>query len=269
VGNAHQYFDMIRSRFVEILSAIQAIRSSLLATANEDLLPIADLRTINNTPIGQNNLANIISTTTNTVIVNINSSETSTKQSGIIKAISSPISVSKNTTGEINTSQVGILEVNPGEIGINEKCLSQIGIPQISISQNGMIQTSPVQTGTKQIGISQIGSSQVDINQISSPQADPGQISSFKSIDKSSSIPSFIVWNQFNPIENAFSSTISSQQFISSNLPNHLNTSELTNVESTAVTIWNNLVNPATISIDDNANGISWYIDQTPGDNSE
>jgi hypothetical protein len=275
----------------------------LLAIANEDLLPIADLRTINNTPIGQSNVVNIISTTTNMTIPNINPSETSAKQDGIINIISSPISIPKNTTSEKDTSQVGMSEVYPREISIKDTRFSQIGISQISISQNGMIQTSPIQTGTKQIGISQVGSGQVGITQISSPQTDPSQISSFKSIHSCIDSISFRNWNQFNPIENTFSSTVTSQQFISSNLPNHINTSELTNVESTAVTIWNNLVNPAapinltfeitnlptgqlaeatingydklgrpntaTISIDDDANGIGWYIDQTPGDNSE
>ncbi|WP_157260003.1 Ig-like domain-containing protein [Chamaesiphon minutus] len=109
--------------------------------------------------------------------------------------------------------------------------------------------------------------------------------------------------SQIDPSKVTFSSSIPSQQFLSSNLPNHLNTSELTNVESTAVTIWNNLLNPttpinltfditnlptgqlaeasitgydqlgrpnkATISFDNDANGVGWFIDTTPGDNSE
>ncbi|WP_232432149.1 Ig-like domain-containing protein [Chamaesiphon minutus] len=98
--------------------------------------------------------------------------------------------------------------------------------------------------------------------------------------------------------ERSSSSLVTSQQFFSSH-PSHGNTSLLTSIYSTAQSIWHtktsiNLAfditnlptgqlaeatitgydnlgrpNTATITIDDDANGVGWFIDSTPQDNIE
>jgi hypothetical protein len=193
-----------------------------------------------------------------------------------------------------------VSEVNPRKISIVENRSSQVGIPQIGISQNGIIQPRPIQTGSEQIGISQIGSSQIGIDQTSSTQTNPSQIISFKPVDSLASIDSFRNWNQLNPIKITFPSLVTFQQFIGSNSPNHDDASNyLSQLQSTLPTYWNipadlnlnfeisNLPtgqlaeatitgydqlgrpNTATITIDDDANGVGWFLDTTPQDNNE
>ena len=155
--------------------------------------------------------------------------------------------------------------------------IGDISLIQDGIMQNGSAEVSVTPLNTRQIGTTQIGSTKNDISQFRATQIDLTQIDSSKV-----PLPSLI------PI----------QKLISSNL-SHDNTSLLTSIYSTAQSLWqtttpidltftitnlptgqlaegtitshntNGTPKTATITIDDDANGVGWFLDSTPQDNSE
>jgi PKD repeat protein len=208
--------------------------------------------------------------------------------------------------GAKSTFETGISDIKMLHTSASETCpitntQTQVGTIQIGIGNIGSIQERIPQTTPKQIGTSQVGFNQNNFFQIGSTQANSPQVST----NEFFSSGSHKVFDQFNSIEVALPSTISLQQLNGSNLPNSispthdLTSNYLTQLQSTLVTSWHlptdlnitfNITNlptgqlaegtitsyntngtpkTATITIDDDANGVGWFIDTTPQDNSE
>ncbi len=219
------------------------------------------------------------------------------------------VSINQNRpteNGAKSTFETGILDIKMLHTSSSETCPitntpTQVGTIQIGIGNISFIQEGIPQTTPKQIGTSQVGFSQNNFFQIGSTQTNSLQIST----NEFFSSGSHKVFDQFNPIEVALPSTISLQQLNGSNLPNSispthdLTSNYLTQLQSTLVTSWHlptdlNLIfnitnlptgqlaeatitgydqlgrpNTATITIDNDANGVGWFLDTTPQDNSE
>jgi PKD domain len=155
--------------------------------------------------------------------------------------------------------------------------IGDISLIQGDITQVGTTEDNVTPLNPSQISTTQVGSTEIDIFQFRPTQIDPTQIDSSKV-----SLPSLIP----------------NQKLISSDL-SHNNTSLLTSLYSTAQSIWhsntaidlnfaitnlptgqlaegtitsyntNGTPKTSTITIDDDANGVGWFVDSTPQDNSE
>jgi PKD domain/Bacterial Ig domain len=198
-------------------------------------------------------------------------------------------------------------EIGVGQIGITQDRSREISFSQIGVGQVGTFETHPIQLSFSQIGSTQIASSEIGNAKSSKMEVNPTQIGIDKNILVRSmnanplkiSFPSGISSQQFfggnvnSPI--SFNEGFNNQPIIIHETLSNL----LTNVYSTAQSIWhfNNAINlnfeitnlptgqlaeatitgydqlgrpnKATISIDDDANGVGWFIDTTPGDSSE
>jgi hypothetical protein len=193
-------------------------------------------------------------------IIEINLPSTSTRQIGTI---------------EIGSSQVSRFNGNTSHVGS-----TQVSTNQFTTNQFGFFQNSPSEVGADEAGSIQISSTQIDATQIGSAKQGVVTIS------------------QLQPSKVSLPSSIASQQFFNSSV-SHDNTSNLlTDIYSTAQSIWQstpiNLTfevtnlptgqlaeatitgydqigrpKTATITIDNDANGVGWFIDTTPGDSSE
>ncbi len=247
-----------------------------------------------NTAIWHNGVEeNNISIGTSQSLANLGSSQVSTGQ----------VSLVKNGV-QMNSTQISGGEISSPEISIIKHSITQIGTSQISRAER-----SPSQIATSEIGISEIGSIQTTIGQNSTTQVSINEDNSLHidsiqpSVDQidTSKVPVKFISSTFDSISSKVTlpSSISFPQFSNTNWTIHDTTPLLTSIYSTAQSIWHttndlnlnfeitNLPvgqlaeatitgydtfgrpNTATISIDDDANGIGWFIDTTPGDSSE
>jgi hypothetical protein len=216
----------------------------------------------------------------------ISQTELGTTQTSLSQVRIAQISVGKVAASQIGTNQASITQVGIGQVGFSQFSTSQNGFTQIGIEQNHHLE----------VGFSKIGSTKINTTQINSEVGIPilGNIIN-------TGIKIGIETRDVNPAEIqvtkvSLPSSISSSQFFSS----HPNTPNLlTNIYSTAQSLWHTTTpinlnfeitnlptgqlaeatitgydqlgrpNTATISIDDDANGVGWFIDTTPGDSSE
>jgi large repetitive protein len=194
------------------------------------------------------------------------------------------------TSQHIRSSQIGRAQARQSQTTSSQHStdsdnLIQISLPQTSVTQNSSAQDSSAQIGFHQISPMQIGTTEINSSEVSTSKID--------------SAPStFDIADKFDSGEIPFSSSIPAQQLINSHF-NHTDDSSFTNLYSTAQTLWNtptqldidfqitNLPtgqlaeatitgfgdsgkpNAGTILIDHDANGVGWFIDETPLNNSE
>jgi hypothetical protein len=220
----------------------------LMAATEEELSPFT-VRPFFDTAIGHSGMPDNVKSVTKTRSIKIATSEVSIGQISAFKAPN--FSLNENSADRSYMSQVGSSQISTDQIGI-----TQVSGEQISIPQNRFNQTSLTQISSEQIGSSQISPTEIDLFKISPTQIDAPQVSSFKSSDQSTNSVSFTHFSddsqQFNPSEIPFSSIVPSQQFISSDLPNHNSTPEIINVlNNSATKIWSDLLqSPTQLDID-------------------
>jgi hypothetical protein len=283
----------------DIRTRINIIEPAPLMAATEKELSPFIVGTFFDATVGHNSTPDQIETTTETIRISSRISEISLSQIGVFK-------VSNFSTNENSANRVYMAQISPGQITSGQSGMIQVGGEQVSIPENSFYQTSPTQISSEQIRSSQISPTQIDIFKISSPQANTSQVSTFKPSNLTIDPISFAHFannaNQLNPIKVKLPSFITRQQFISSNSPNHNLTSNLfSDLKYSATDLWPSLFDPTlnisfqitdlptgqlaeaqltqfdplghpnggTILIDHNANGIGWFIDPTPLDNSE
>jgi Bacterial Ig domain len=224
----------------------------------------------------------------------IGSTQQSPSQIGVNQISLRQVSPTQTSSNQLSSLQIGSQQIGFGHFDMGmEKSPSETGIDQNSLGQIGT-NPSQVQFGISQIGSSQINVSQSSTSQVSTSQIGSGQIEGF--IQNYSTNPTQVDPTQVNLGKVLFSSTTSFEKFfpIHDSSPN-----VITNIYNTAQTLWqantdlnltfnitnlptgqlaeatitsynnNGTPNAATISIDDDANGIGWFIDTTPQDNSE
>jgi hypothetical protein len=204
----------------------------------------------------------------------------------------SEINIFKNNTNSLTSSKDDFSHICSSEIGIAESTLTQIGSEENSISKITSSNLSPI--------------GEINITKVSSLKNTKMQGIVFEKTRVTNSLgQQFFISNpaQIQPAEIqstkvSLPSLVSSQQLFSGNL-SHDNTSLLTSIYSTARSIWhtntdlnltfaitnlptgqlaeatitgynpNGTPNTATITLDDDGNGLGWFIDSTPQDNSE
>lgn len=206
----------------------------------------------------------------------------------IVNTNTDPVEVSliKNSGSQDSLLQTGMREVGSGANSSTQISLAQIGMSQVNVGQ-----VSSDQVSSAQISVSEIGAAQIDTHQIRSTQINIPQVGIFYGYSTNTDSSKI-----------TFPSRVSSQQsffFNQFSLSSHNPQLQLTNIYSTAQTLWqtatpinlnfeitnlpagqlaeatitdynsNGTPSSATISIDDDANGIGWFIDSTPWDSSE
>ncbi|EHJ11959.1 YD repeat protein [Crocosphaera watsonii WH 0003] len=139
--------------------------------------------------------------------------------------------IAHSSINKTSTTSIHLLQISPIQISPIQSSPSQVSGEQIGISQNGFYQTSRAQINPKQIGTSQISPTKIDPFKISPSQINTPQVSPFESSNQTTNSIPFTHFpnntNQLNSSKIAFSSLVPSQQFISSNSPNHNLTSNL------------------------------------------
>ena len=182
-------------------------------------------------------------------------------------------SFSENSSRQISSIQTGLFHRSSAEIGIAEINSFHENPREVSVAQVSRTKVAPFQIAEIEIYPAQVNSTQIDSNKFAIESIDAGKI--------------------------FFASSISSEQFFSV----HNSTPEITNVlNNTATKIWSDLLqtetqleinfqitdlprqlaeatitgfndsgvpNAGTIEIDHDANGVGWFVDRTPLDDSE
>jgi hypothetical protein len=208
-------------------------------------------------------------------------------------------------SSKVNTNTIRSIETGSSQIGIAEirqldSTITQYNTDSSSSFQVGFIETATIQIDTTQIGTTQIASGEVSPTQVRSRQIDSLQVNvaEVESLNALKIIVNSPISFDVNSGKVSLPSGITAQQFVLSNL-NHSAPSLLTNLYSTAQTLWhtttpidltfkiqdlptgqlaegtitsyniNGTPKTATITIDNDANGVGWFLDTTPQDNSE
>ena len=177
----------------------------------------------------------------------------------------------------------GVAEISPSQISSAHNSIRYAGMAEVSMAEIGFFQPSTSQISMAQIGTTQISSTQTSSTKHTSTQVDPTQFSIFQ-----------INSAQSSSTEISFPSSITLQQLLSSHNPNLQNTTVPTwleflqgttpfnlNIEITDLPTGQlaeaNIIgydptgrpNAGTLYLDTDANGLGWYIDPTPWNNSE
>lgn len=276
----------------EILQRFNSLRSgsstaSLLA--NNEIVSGTSLNTsISHSSVPKEGIVSIDSA------IDDHTSQIGIFQIGSFQNGTSQISLDQDSTSQISTSQV-----SPTQISISDKTISESSSSQVGFTKISATQPSASQIGTKAISTSQIRTPQVSTEEIGSSQIDSSQIST---IQGNPFI--FATGVQIDSSEVTLPRSVPSQQFFSSNFPSHNSTPQIINrLNNSATKIWSDLLqsdtqldidfqitdlptgqlaeatitdfnengvpNAGTILIDHDANGVGWFIDETPLNNSE
>jgi hypothetical protein len=257
-----------------------------------------------NTAIGHNGLVENDTSSSNIEIEHFDSSEINTSEFAIARSTffqfgSSEDSISdyrfKNTRLEENSvSKVSSLIINSLARTFSEISLSEVGEAHIAVQNGGV-----TENGTSKINTSENSTTKILVGKSALTHIGSREISFFDNDFTSANF--FITELQSRQVESSkvsLPSIVSIQQLNSSNL-SHDNTSLLTSIYSTAQSIWQTTTpinlnfaitnlptgqlaeatitgydtygrpNTATITLDDDGNGLCWFIDTTPQDNSE
>ena len=211
-----------------------------------------------------------------------------------------PLQVSSSQIGTKHEGalQAGSSEISIGQISV-ELSVVQNGISEISSDQPGTIQISPAQVSTAQVSPTQVNIAEIGFDQIGPVEVETGQfILSREILFQASNIQ--VNSTQVSAGEVSFPSSIGSVQFSSA----HQSFSPVVDlINRTALTHWNSALQPhvpfdlnfvvqdlpagqlaeaqitrfdaqgipigGTLVIDDDANGLGWFIDPTPFEHSE
>jgi large repetitive protein len=197
------------------------------------------------------------------------------------------VSSFNNISSQNSSIEVGMTEISADTLAPNQFSFTQIGIAQVSTSKINSQKLNPTEVSMTEVGARQVITQKSRPTQIDFSEIDTGE---------------HICINEINIAKITLPSSIPFQQSTSSNqfsLSNHSLDPQLTSIYSTAQSIWHtntpidlnfnitnlpsgqlaeatingydNLGRPntATITLDDDGNGVGWFIDTTPQDNSE
>jgi hypothetical protein len=230
-------------------------------------------------------------------ISEVSISEVSTNKLTPCEISSSKIGIGKISILKESTVEKPISEISIGQISSTQIRISQVDIPhncptqisgiefdpftfnprQVGSTQIRTLQIYPIQQNTLQVSFLELGASQGSKPQISTGQINTTQIGStqiesaqFKSIDitlqQFLSSHNFDLQNRTVPLWTEFlqSPTPFNLKVEITDLPTgQLAEGTITGYDS------NGRPNSGTLTIDSNGNGQGWFIDTTPGDNSE
>jgi hypothetical protein len=201
-----------------------------------------------------------------------------------------------------DVGQIGISQVSKSQISLSQNGISQNGISQIDLTEIGLRKINTSQNSIRQDSSSQITFSNFDTTQISTTQVDHSQIGSIEPSSRQVDTAQIQSYKIIDPIPQigieigkiSLTSSITLQQLLSSHNFSLQNTTVPTwleflqgpspfnlNIEiidlptgqlaEAQVTQFNTQGTPTggTLYLDVDANGLGWYIDPTPWDNTE
>jgi hypothetical protein len=213
-----------KSWAVPTLRLLQSLADN---TGNLSTLSVTKLWSNNDVAIGHNSVPYNIAATTQQLfegsrIPKISTSQISTFERGQDTAFETCIDGVHMTEG-------GIVQISSGQVTI-----LQIGGAQVSISENSTDQQSPVQIDPLHFSINEDGFRQINVPQIGSTQVYTPQVNSlevYKPIVSPWLIEKPFV-NQFDSSKITFSTAISNQKFLSTNLFTHIATLVINQAQS-------------------------------------
>jgi hypothetical protein len=269
----------------------------LLAEAGYEFPSLNTLATFvpslsDDSPIGHNGI-NQISGNPSSIIQN-GISQVAINQINRFQPSSSQISSTQVYLSQTGISQTGIGQISTTEVNSSQASLEQENIRQVSPTEVDIFYPSLIHLDSTQIGTTQINTDQIRTSQIGILQNNVSQNSNL------------YAWtNKVNTAEVSFSSVVTAQQFINGNGTLHSSTyAPISATTNSALISWNSLlqntVNPlklnieiadlptgqlaeatitgfdptgrpnsGTLYLDTDANGLVWYLDPTPWDNTE
>ncbi|NEQ98497.1 MAG: hypothetical protein F6K30_17550 [Cyanothece sp. SIO2G6] len=189
----------------------------------------------------------------------------------------------KNRGVDVSTSQIDSGQISFNEASFSDTSSMHLGITEVGLVQNNIVEDDTSQPGTTQISTSQVAinesrSSEISIPQIDSSQIKPIQAASTKRFSSGVFLKKFLSIHDVDPsLLDANEISLGLQEyilqaspifpqleFIVRDLPSgQLAEATITRFDTSGVPI------AGTILIDDDANGLGWYIDPTPWDNTE
>ncbi len=235
--------------------------------------------------------------------------ENSVGQGNVFYSGSTQSSLGEINSVESTLHDDSIVHIGSVKDSSTDKRLREMSFTQVGIDENSFINLSPAQVSPTQISSSEVdffefsptevGVGEIAPTQISVPKISPTEVGVGEIAPTQISVPK-ISPNNSNLTKISFASSISPEQFFSV----HNSTPKITNVlNNSATNIWSDLLqsetqldidfqitdlpkgqlasatitgfddagkpNAGTILIDHDANGIGWFIDETPLDNSE
>jgi hypothetical protein len=222
------------------------------------------------------------------------------KDSGLTSSLFSDLDITSSAeiVGSFPDKSIminGVVVKSAPSLSMTEASTScEVSIPQVGASQNYPYQSNISQVGSSQVGSSQVGSDQSTINDFGISQI------GFSQIDSTPDTSTKVDFSQVNLTKVSFSNSITTLQFF--NIHNTFSTS-IYDINNTSLTLWNtslqsirplNLTieitdlpagqlaeanitgfdptgrpNSGTLYLDTDANGLGWFIDTTPWDNTE
>jgi PKD repeat protein len=227
----------------------------------------------------------------------ITPSQFSSDQTGTGKIIIKPRGFGEIDSSQIAIDSTSIEELNSSEfyasqISLTENKTSANGLTQIQLSKNALVDLKPIfNINSPKIYPTEIATFKNTIPDLSELEVSASEIGISKFT------PQFNL-TQIQSSKVSYPSLVTSSQLFPSNL-SHDNSSLLTNIYNNAQTLWhtttpidlafkiqdlptgqlaegtitsyntNGTAKTATITIDDDANGIGWFLDTTPQDNNE
>jgi large repetitive protein len=287
------------------LNLIDNLSSPLLAITDEELYshntttPISPLGSFNNSSIGHSGIQNqIVKTTTYRAI-----SDVSPLKIGVIENSLLKNNINHVSSTEISQGSVHIAHDASSKIGVVKRASEQVGSTEVGISNDGIGDMALMHKNSSQIGTSKINSNHTNLLEISSSQVDISQDNSFEVDARVMSGRTERV-DKLNSSEVALPVVVPNQQFFRSDFPSHNSKPEIINVlNNSATKIWSDLLqsetqldidfqitdlpkgqlaegsitgfddsgkpNAGTILIDSDANGVGWFVDETPLESSE
>jgi large repetitive protein len=233
--------------------------------------------------IGHDRIPNYVATATNATLGDIDILKVSIDQDRSYK-----FGARNFRTPEIGSSSIHIGQIGSSQVGFHQTTVLENSSSEFSSPQDCPFQSSILQNRPSQVSSSQVSIGQVDVAQISTSQFNSWQLQPFE----------IGVTTEANAVKVAFPSFIGINQFFTGHKLNSI-FDHLTQLQSTLATYWNvstnlNLTfnianlpvgqlaeatiagydslgrpNAATITLDNDANGVGWFIDTTPDENSE
>jgi hypothetical protein len=248
-------------------------RYHYLAEAN-NLDSSSENATIRHDSSTENTTSETIWSNVNLSVSQVGISQVGISQVGISQVGTQYSNVLQTSIGQVGTSQIGLIKV-----GMSEISSGQISVLQIGTSQTGLPQLSPAQIGPAQITFSHEDLADRGITQINSPQIGAGQLIGLFNVQVGEvSLSSNITFQQFFNIHNYTlqNTTVPTwTSFLTGTIPFNLNIAitDLPTGQLAEATITGfdptGRPNSGTLYLDVDANGLGWYIDPTPWDNSE
>ena len=229
--------DAIKDRPVfDIVNRLNILSAPLMASDNTNLIDIN--RTLDNGVIGHSSVPEQNSRQISQITQVLGTNETRVSQDGIVQVGVKQISIPQDSVSQISSFQSATTQIGT----------SQIRTPQTSTSQISIAQVSSINPTTVEVSSNQASSTQISIIPGSTLQIRSHQIDSFKISSLQNDVPVI----NFNQGKISLPSTVTSEQFFSSNLlsrTDHLHTltpESITTINNSAQTLWNTRIAPQT-----------------------